>query len=360
MVVYVVHTRRERPQPQQQQQQPRSWRGAEASAGFRGGASAAAMASRPLLRLGSRAAVTAATAPAVPGLSGGGGRRPLSRAGDRPPLRAVSPPPPPASVSSLACWESRTLRRDEEEEKKEEEEDWERVVAGDAEADAASAAEEAAGEYEAAFGAPPTDDEVRAAVASIQQVFENPSAMDSDAPELQGLALPISGQPLAGIFVNHFALDSDAPEFGLEEWIEPATLVLNSTALLTKEHRNVLDAFHLLQVDSSVQKMVMALSTDKAVWDAVMNNEVVQEFKKSFQDAKETDVKGSSTGPPGVMKWVLENTQAKIMEFLEKILRLVNMLFQAEEKYDMYDDAVRMSFMLTVFVFIVVTIARIR
>jgi hypothetical protein len=30
--------------------------------------------------------------------------------------------------------------------------------------------------------------------------------------------------------------------------------------------------------------MVMALSTDKAVWDAVMNNDVVQEFKKSFQD----------------------------------------------------------------------------
>lgn len=28
----------------------------------------------------------------------------------------------------------------------------------------------------------------------------------------------------------------------------------------------------------------MALSTDKAVWDAVMNNDVVQEFKRSFQD----------------------------------------------------------------------------
>ncbi|KAI5011491.1 hypothetical protein ZWY2020_013628 [Hordeum vulgare] len=51
----------------------------------------------------------------------------------------------------------------------------------------------------------------------------------------------------------------------------------------------------LLQEDASVQKMVMALSTDKAVWDAVMNNEVVQEFKKSFQDAKETDTKGSSS-----------------------------------------------------------------
>lgn len=60
------------------------------------------------------------------------------------------------------------------------------------------------------------------------------------------------------------------------------------------------------------------------------------------------------------MMWVLENTQAKIKEFLEKILGLVNMLFQSGDKdYDMSDDIVRMSFMLSVFVFIVVTIARI-
>jgi hypothetical protein len=60
------------------------------------------------------------------------------------------------------------------------------------------------------------------------------------------------------------------------------------------------------------------------------------------------------------MKWVLENTQAKIKELLEQILRVVNMLFQAEDNNnDLYDDAVGMSFMLTVFIFIVVTIARI-
>lgn len=28
--------------------------------------------------------------------------------------------------------------------------------------------------------------------------------------------------------------------------------------------------------------MVVSLSSDKAVWDAVMKNDVVQEFKKSF------------------------------------------------------------------------------
>ena len=58
--------------------------------------------------------------------------------------------------------------------------------------------------------------------------------------------------------------------------------------------------------------------------------------------------------------WVLENTQSKIKEFFEIIIGLVNLLFQAGDKdYDISDDVVRMSFMLSVFVFVVVTIARI-
>jgi hypothetical protein len=40
---------------------------------------------------------------------------------------------------------------------------------------------------------------------------------------------------------------------GSDDWIEPAAYVLNSTALLSREHRNVLDAFRLLQKDPTVQ-----------------------------------------------------------------------------------------------------------
>lgn len=40
---------------------------------------------------------------------------------------------------------------------------------------------------------------------------------------------------------------------GSDDWIEPAAYALNSTALLTREHRNVLDAFRLLQKDPNVQ-----------------------------------------------------------------------------------------------------------
>jgi hypothetical protein len=48
-------------------------------------------------------------------------------------------------------------------------------------------------------------------------------------------------------------------------------------------HEQFVSALTLLTL-SSMQKMVMSLSCDRAVWDAVMNNEAVQEFRRSFQD----------------------------------------------------------------------------
>ncbi|KAI4992217.1 hypothetical protein ZWY2020_046709 [Hordeum vulgare] len=53
---------------------------------------------------------------------------------------------------------------------------------------------------------------------------------------------------------------------------------------IQEEHMNVLDAFRLLQRDPNVQKMVMSLSCDRTVWDVVMNNEAVREFRRSFHD----------------------------------------------------------------------------
>lgn len=83
-------------------------------------------------------------------------------------------------------------------------------------------------------------------------MFEKPSGVDSDSPEL-ALALPMSVHASCGLIVDHFSLDSAKSEFGSDEWTEPAMLVLNSSALLTKEHRGVLDALRLLHEDPSVQ-----------------------------------------------------------------------------------------------------------
>ncbi|KAG8071702.1 hypothetical protein GUJ93_ZPchr0006g42852 [Zizania palustris] len=235
--------------------------------------------------------------------------------------------------------------------RREGEEDWEEVVAGGEEAvQGARGAVAAEEEYRVVFWSPPTGDEVRAAFSSIEEVFGDPFRVDSDEIEKQTALLSTSGHSSSG------------NSSGSDDWMEPAAYALNSTALLTRDHRNVLDAFRLLQKDPNVQKMVMSLSCDKVVWDAIMKNEAVQDFRRSFQDAQDTDRKAKPGGPGGVLKWILGNTQAKLMEFIDNIMKIVNMLFHPdgdEEKPDFYSDAVKVSFMLSVFIFIMVAIARI-
>jgi hypothetical protein len=72
------------------------------------------------------------------------------------------------------------------------------------------------------------------------RVFENPLGVDSDTSDRQRALLSTSGH-------------SSGNSSGSDDWIEPAAYVLNSTALLSREHRNVLDAFRLLQKDPTVQ-----------------------------------------------------------------------------------------------------------
>ncbi|XBH63614.1 hypothetical protein VPH35_117549 [Triticum aestivum] len=305
---------------------------------------------RHLLRVATRAVRSssgfggASTSATSPGAASSGGR-PRSRGGGGGGmlLRATSPPPPSA-VAAAACWESRTLRRDGED-------DWEEVVVAAADGAAPGAGDaEVDSDYRVVFWSPPTGDEVRAAFSSIQEVFEGSYYdVNSDETEKQ-LAL-----------LSNSEHSSSTNSSGSDDWVEPAAYVLNSTALLTREHRNVLDAFRLLQRDPNVQKMVMSLSCDRTVWDAVMNNEAVQEFRRSFQDGKEVNRKGNSCGPAVVLKWILANTQAKITEFFDNIAKIVSMLFHPqsdEDKPDLYSDAVKVSFMLSVFVFIVVAVAR--
>ena len=71
-------------------------------------------------------------------------------------------------------------------------------------------------------------------------MFENPFGVDSDTTNRQTALLSTSGH-------------SSGNSSGSDDWIEPAAYVLNSTALLSREHRNVLDAFRLLQKDPTIQ-----------------------------------------------------------------------------------------------------------
>ncbi|CAL9091170.1 unnamed protein product [Musa textilis] len=133
--------------------------------------------------------------------------------------------------------------------------------------------------------------------------------------------------------------------------------------------------------------MVVSLSSDKAMWDAVMKNEAVQELKKCFfslmlpshrlllcptrheplLNAVGDDETASADGDPdiaiGTLRWILHGTKAKVREFIDHITRLLNEIFHShgnDDKTDSFHDAVRSSFMLSVMVFIVVVVVRIR
>ncbi|KAH9673671.1 hypothetical protein KPL70_018188 [Citrus sinensis] len=110
------------------------------------------------------------------------------------------------------------------------------------------------------LGPVPSLEEVNTAVSALQQVFDPASC--------------------PGLVRDKFASNSDRDTE--LDWIEPSLCLSNSRMLQPYPADRVYDAFHLLQTEPSIQRMVISLSSDKAVWNAVLNNEAVQELKESF------------------------------------------------------------------------------
>ncbi|RWV94718.1 hypothetical protein GW17_00042720 [Ensete ventricosum] len=113
--------------------------------------------------------------------------------------------------------------------------------------------------------------------------------------------------------------------------------------------------------------MVVSLSSDKAIWDAVMKNEAVQELNKCFCEVGDEETASADGGDPditiGTLRWILHSTKAKVREFIDHITKLMNGIFHSQgndEKTDSFIDDVRSSFMLSVMVFIVVVVIRIQ
>ncbi|XP_057776781.1 uncharacterized protein LOC130995496 [Salvia miltiorrhiza] len=127
------------------------------------------------------------------------------------------------------------------------------------------------------------------------------------------------------------------------DWIEPS------------QHDVVSDAFHLLETEPSVQRMVVSLSSDQAVWDAVLNNEVVRELRGSIHG-----VVGESDGDDSnnILGWVVRFAKGKIMQLLDLITKLVNSDEKKGDGDDGLDVKVRSSFFLSLMVLLVVILAR--
>ncbi|KAF2315825.1 hypothetical protein GH714_040367 [Hevea brasiliensis] len=209
-------------------------------------------------------------------------------------------------------------------------------------------------EYKSTIGV--SDDFVLGPVPSMDEVHSAVSALTQSNFELNRHAAPCS------------------PAGSDLDWGESSPHLCNSRMLRPYGPDSVYDAFHLLQTEPSVQRMVISLSSDKAVWDAVLNNEVVRELHETYcaeekissLTTESSDETGDDSNPAlNAVKWIFENTKAKFTEAIEKITKLMNELFKAPnnekkttEAADPFEEKLRTSFLLSVVVLLVVFVTR--
>ncbi|XP_076944337.1 uncharacterized protein LOC143614926 [Bidens hawaiensis] len=219
------------------------------------------------------------------------------------------------------------------------------------------------------FGGVPTEQEVQHAVSSLHEVLE-PIALaqltrnrdtcqtddDSNYDEVEKISSPTSLRRSGS---------------GLD-WSEPSMQLCYSTSALQKD--NVLNAFHLLQTEPSVQRMVASLSKDPAVWGAIWNNEVVRKLRESIREDQsvydEGEARVDDSNPVSqVLRWIFANTKDKVIEMLEKISKVVNELVQpmmkdekvkkgANAGLESFEEKLRNSFFLSIVVLLIVVVSR--
>ncbi|CAH8384724.1 unnamed protein product [Eruca vesicaria subsp. sativa] len=223
------------------------------------------------------------------------------------------------------------------------------------------------------FGSVPSVDEVHDAVSSLQQVFDGSSFSQLVRDKYE--SFPENGggnqSPIATGMVHQ------VPSFGSDsDWMEPSVQLCHSRILQPHAYDQVYSAFDLLRTEPSVQRMVISLSSDKAVWDAVMNNEVVKEIKELYNNGMSQDEE-SSNDTPGennaavdFIKWVFDNTMVKANEVFKKITRLVIELLSShnddgvnkkgkDAKFNNWlEEKLKTSVLLSIVVMLVVMVSR--
>ncbi|GFS35554.1 hypothetical protein Acr_00g0040590 [Actinidia rufa] len=167
--------------------------------------------------------------------------------------------------------------------------------------------------------------------------------------------------------LQRFMLGFCTSEF---EWLQQMLYPRNVRMVKSSGHGRVDDAFRLLQTDPLVQRMVTSISTDKVVWDAILNNNAVLNLRESLGAAKEDMPESSTSEEPDLatllLNWILEITKAKVLELIEQFISLVNIIFQppgakkvaAEITDDQLDDKLRSSVLLSIVVILIVVVTR--
>ncbi|KAK2433308.1 hypothetical protein QL285_018594 [Trifolium repens] len=211
---------------------------------------------------------------------------------------------------------------------------------------------------------PPSHTEVHDALSSLQRVL----GLASRVELLRDTYCNKSENELS----NLDQVSEDDPD---TDWLEPSLFPYNPKLLQANGSDRVYYAIHLLQTDPSVQKLVKSLSTDEVVWEAVLNNEVVQELKELISSDQWHHLRSlddnANSGPDNttnVLIWLLSTACAKFMEAIKKITKIVMNFFQRSfnkttahrEDYQPFIEKLRAAFMLSIMVLLIVVVRRVQ
>lgn len=168
--------------------------------------------------------------------------------------------------------------------------------------------------------------------------------------------------------LQNFLLGISSASSGPElKWLQP---LLGSCDLLTQGYGMAVDTFRLLLTDPSVKRLAVSLSSDEAVWDAVMNNELVRKLRHSPFLAGTPRLVLSDKEPnlgSDILRWILEITKAKVMELIDKFQLLMNEVFSLDDKGKAseetlgpgnLEDKLRSSLLLSLVILLIVILGR--
>ncbi|KAM3323021.1 hypothetical protein P3S67_004172 [Capsicum chacoense] len=156
-------------------------------------------------------------------------------------------------------------------------------------------------------------------------------------------------------------------------WLEPALNPHQSTLLKSPGNARFYDAFHMLQNEPPIKRLVCSIARDKAVWEAMKSNKAVQNLQGSLICAAKEKESKSSTGESDmgslIVKWIMGITTSRIAELIQSLRSLlsemINEIFEpgnkekpTSELSDLLEEKIRSSFLLAVVLLLIVIVTR--
>ncbi|WJX75944.1 hypothetical protein P8452_59427 [Trifolium repens] len=142
----------------------------------------------------------------------------------------------------------------------------------------------------------------------------------------------------------------------------------DSRIVVSQGYKRLYDALQLLQADPAVKRLVVSLSSDEAIWDAVIRNVLHQRLLElpNTANCQRPQTSEQKDITIEILNWIFHIMKGKILEMIESFQSLMNDLFRypgienATRARDatQVDEKVRSSTLLSIVILLIVIMAR--